>query len=164
MFTLKTNDPMAIEVFKQTFFVVINYLQEQLRRQGGIDILDDELLKPIEGTTLPRELEAAPTSQCVNDDAWLIQIDDDSDEDLTEDNSSSGGVPSAYWSPACGNINILSTETATAIANLTDCTLYKEAQNRRVLLMNGNIHLALEKLQRIEPLLVGSAGPLAVLR
>ena len=159
MFTLKTNDPIAIGVFKQIFFTVINYLQEQSRTQGGIDILDDEILKPIEGTTSPGELEIVDASGYLNRDAGLIEIDDDSDDDSTEDNSSSGGVPSAYWSPACGNIHILTTETATAIANLTDCMLYKEVQNRRVRLMNGNIHLALEKLQKLEPLLVRTPRP-----
>lgn len=84
----------------------------------------------------------------------LIQIDDDSDGDSSTDNTSSGGVPSLYWSPQCGDISILPLETAAAIANLTDCMICKEPESRRVRLINGNIYAALEKLQRLEALLV----------
>ena len=84
----------------------------------------------------------------------LINIENASDDEDSTENTSSGGVPSLYWSPGCGDIGILSNETAAAIANLTDCMLCKEPEIRRVRLINGNVHAALEKLQRLEVLLV----------
>jgi len=153
MFVLKTSDDRAIKTFANTFKSVLDYNEGIPKRKDTYDILDEELIKPIDGTALPEVDASGNISEHFNR-GNLIQVDNDSDEDSSTDNTSSGGVRSAYWSPQCGDISILSNETATAIANLTDSMIWKEPESKRVRLINGNVNLAFEKLKRLEQLLV----------
>ncbi|KAK5079814.1 hypothetical protein LTR70_003983 [Exophiala xenobiotica] len=153
MFVLKSNDDLAIKTFAETFKSVLDYNQGILRKKDAFDILDEELIKPIKGTALPEIDDVGNILEHFGSGVDLIQIDAESDDDDSTENTSSGGVPSLYWSPKCGDISILSNETAAAVANLTDCMICKEPESRRVRLINGNIYVALEKLQRLEALL-----------
>lgn len=157
MFVLKSNDGLAIKTFAETFKSVLDYNQGILRKKDTFDILDEELIKPINGTALPEVDDVGNILEHFGSGGDLIQIDGESDDDDSTENTSSGGVPSLYWSPKGGDISILSNETAAAVANLTDCMICKEPESRRVRLINGNICVALEKLQRLEALLVSLA-------
>ena len=154
MFVLKTNNDSAVQIFADTFKSVLDYNQGVRKKKDAFDVFDEELIKPIEGTALPELDDSGNLLEHLGIAGDLIHIDEDSEDDDSTGNTSSGGVPSLYWSPKCGDVNILSTETATAIANLTPCMIYKEPESRRVRLMNGNIHVALDKLLRLEALLV----------
>lgn len=115
------------------------------------DHISEELLVPIEYTTLPKDFDSPGAYNDLHD--TLIDIDDDSDES-TED-SSSGGGPCAYWTPRCGDVSVLPDDVATKIAEITECFLYKETENGRWRVMHGSIETSIEKLQNLESLLVG---------
>ncbi len=154
MFVLKTDDERAVKIFAATFKSVLDYNQGIRKKKEIFDFTNEELVKPIEGTVLPEIDDSGNILQHFDSGVDLILVDDDSDEDDSTDNTSLGGLPSLYWSPQCGDISILPTETAAAIANLTNCMICKEPESRRVRLINGDIYMALEKLQRLEALLV----------
>lgn len=114
------------------------------------DHTEEELFSPIPNTTLPPLVESL--DDLVGNTNNLIDIDQDSDN--STDGSSSGGAPCLHWTPKCKDISILSREIASEISNLTECILYREYDSQRVKIMNGNIQAALDKLTRLEPLLV----------
>ncbi|KAK5106275.1 hypothetical protein LTS08_000393 [Lithohypha guttulata] len=148
-FFLKLADPprqaMAVKLFCDILNTVIQY---QLKLG---DHTDEELMSPVENTTLPVHAQYFGISPHLAVPEPLIDIDQDSED--SSDGSSSTGIPCAHWTPRCGDISILSSEVAAAISNITECILYREHDSRRVKIMNGNTQAALEKLVRMEPLL-----------
>lgn len=84
----------------------------------------------------------------------LVDFDQDSD-DSTENTSSGEGGAAAYWKPNGGDISILLQDIARAVADATESFLFPEPSQQRVRLLHGNTQSALEKLKRLEPLLVG---------
>ncbi|KAK4934533.1 hypothetical protein LTR10_024233 [Elasticomyces elasticus] len=58
-----------------------------------------------------------------------------------------------YWKPRCGDIGILPETYSREISRLTGTSLFAEEAEKRYRLFQGNFHLALEKLERLEPLL-----------
>jgi len=59
-----------------------------------------------------------------------------------------------YWKPQSGDITILPETYSREISRLTGTTLFAEEAEKRYRLFQGDFHLALAKLERLEPLLV----------
>jgi len=125
-----------------------SYLDFHESRQHELD--DDILLRPMEGTVVrgsPRHQEM----RTVRHD--LVEYDDDDDSE-DQDVWQSLQHITAYWKPANGDLNILTTGIAKEIAELTACGLHPEPAEKRMRLVGGDFNLALEKLQNLDPLLV----------
>ena len=60
----------------------------------------------------------------------------------------------AYWKPKSGNIGILPPMYAKEITRITGSSLFAEVAEKRYRVVHGNFQLALDKLLRLEPLLV----------
>lgn len=120
---------------------------------------DSPRLQPLPNTTLPTLSGSLRIEDLRPPNNALIDFEYDSD-DSTENSSSAEGGNSLYWQPACGDTTILSQDVAIALADLTECFIFHQAESKRVHLMHGNTVLALEKLNRLEPLLVSFIDPL----
>lgn len=110
---------------------------------------------PLANTIIPNEQEPSHNGLLNAATERLVDFIDDSD-DSSDDTSGSDSI-FAYWEPKSGDISILTTETATAIANTTECFVWPESANKRVKLTSGNVQRAKDKLKRLEPLMVNDS-------
>lgn len=83
----------------------------------------------------------------------LIDYEEEDSDDSSENVSSSDNT-GVYWQPREGDIDILTYDIATRVANLNDCYLAPEPAQKRVRLVHGNVNAALQTLSTLEPLLV----------
>ena len=123
------------------------------------DVIDPPI-RPLDGS-IPR----IPVDQhnAIYEPAGLLDfnaVDEESDDD---DALWAMQHVTTYWRPHNGDIKILSTTTAENVASLTGCSIYPEPVENRVRLVGGDFHKALDKLQNLEPLLVGRT-PLCCVR
>jgi len=132
----------------------INTSIQHWTTKKGDDLIQSPRLRPLPNTTLPTESDFLLADDVRLSDNALIDFDQDSD-DSTDKTSSGEGGAAAYWEPSCGDISIFLQDIAIAVADLTQCYLFPEPTQQRVRLLHGNTQLALEKLKRLEPLLVG---------
>ncbi|OCT49278.1 hypothetical protein CLCR_11306 [Cladophialophora carrionii] len=149
------------DVAKQTFCAEVDQddnqtMQNFLTRMAGYieyqlsipPALDDEpRIRPLQGTVIE---DIIPED--LTEDQALLQYDSDNE-------SSDGDAPqpmqhlTAHWKPRSGNISILPPMYAREIAQLTGSSLFAEEAEKRYRIYQGNFQLALEKLERLEPLL-----------
>jgi hypothetical protein len=116
--------------------------------------LDDEpRIRPMQGTLID---DLIPED--IIEDPPLLKYDSDSelsDGDALEPMQHL----TTYWKPRNGRISILPPMYAKEITQLTGSSLFAEEAEKRYRIFQGNFKLALEKLLRLEPLLVRSSYP-----
>ena len=140
---MKSDEPLAVRVMSEIVKTEIVY------HTTVVDFTEEPHFVPMQGTQLSDDED---NSSPLNGSMDLIDIDQNSDDSSNE--SSPCGVLCSYWYPKCGDSSILSRDTATAIATLTQCHFWEEAESRRWRLASGNMEAAIEKLERLEPMLV----------
>lgn len=129
-----------------------SYIALQQSKLG--DAFDSDRLRPIEGTVLRDDLaEAKPYG--TQDDLFFQIGDMNSDEEDDADENKN----IAYWQPKCGDISIITRDLAEDISDATGCFLDPDLPGQKVRLAQGNIQLALEKLERLEHVFVSSQVP-----
>lgn len=142
---MKTDDKVAVNQFSKILQGVILF-----STRDNIDYTADPLMLEIPGT-------AHATDNSIPDDHGipthtLVDIVEDSDD--SSDDSSLSGIGLAYWKPAGNDISILTSDIATSISTITDCFFYPQQDSCRVKIVGGNVQVALQKLQTMEPLMV----------
>ena len=121
-------------------------------QQSALPALDEEpRIRPMQGTVID---DVIPED--IIDDLPLLRYESDSE-------SSDGDALepmkhlTTYWKPRNGRISILPPMYARAITESTGSSLFAEEAEKRYRIFQGDFQLALEKLLRLEPLLVRSS-------
>ena len=121
------------------------------REQSAPPTLDDEpRIRPMPGTIID---DLIPEDAM--EDPPLLRYESDaesSDGDALEPMQHM----TMYWKPRNGRIGILPHMYAKEITQSTGSSLFAEEAEKRYRIFQGNIKLALEKLLRLEPLLVST--------
>jgi hypothetical protein len=125
-------------------------MDEYIQTQESTKLtVDDEIrIRSIAGTTL----DALFHEEHTNDEV-LFKVESDTETSDEEFDDPMAHL-TAYWYPNCGKISILLPMFATQIAELTGSSLFAEEAEKRYRIFQGDFQLALEKIQRLEPLLV----------
>lgn len=124
------------------------YIDYNVARELAFD--DEPRIRPMEGTIMEDFLR---DDRSFGDGLLDYESDDESDG---QDALESLQHLITYWKPLSGDISILPEPYAREIARLTGTSLFAEEAEKRYRLFQGNFRLALEKLERLEPLLVSS--------
>lgn len=114
----------------------------------GLAFDEEERVKPLEGTVTDDYIRDTRSQDGPLGD-WLPDVDSDGQDALE-----SLQHLTAFWTPRNGDIKILPHLYAQQITNLTGTSIYFEEAEQRCRLFHGQFSIALEKLQRLEPLLV----------
>lgn len=122
------------------------YIECQQSAQFALD--DEPRLRPVPGTVMENLIP-----EDLIDDQALLKYNFD-EEPLDGDSLEPMQHLTAYWKPKCGKISILPPMYAKEITKLTGSSLYADEAEKRYRIFQGNFQLALEKLLRLEPLLV----------
>ena len=109
---------------------------------------EEERLKPMEGTVTDEYIRDTKSYDGPLGD-WLPDVDSDGQDALE-----SLQHLTAFWTPRNGDVKILPPLYAQQIMNLTGTSIYFAEAEKRCRLFQGQFLTALEKLQRLEPLLV----------
>ncbi|KAJ9633294.1 uncharacterized protein PV06_00987 [Exophiala oligosperma] len=124
---------------------VSNYVTAYESR--GLAFDEEERVKPLEGTVTDDYIRDTRSQDGPLGD-WLPDVDSDGQDALE-----SLQHLTAFWTPRNGDIKILPHLYAQQITNLTGTSIYFEEAEQRCRLFHGQFSIALEKLQRLEPLL-----------
>ena len=122
------------------------YVEYQGSAQPAFD--DEPRIRPMEGTII----EDLIPEDITNDQALLpLEFDTESEDGNALEHMQH---LTAYWKPKIGNIGILPPMYAKEITRMTGSSLFAEVAERRYRIFHGDFQLALQKLLRLEPLLV----------
>ena len=122
-----------------------------MQRHIAPDLQESPKIRPLEGTLIKDNVQL---NDLWEQDGQLVDVLDESES--SDDGARPSGIDSitTYWKPKGGQITILTTNIAQAIAQLTGASLDPEPASQRVRIFGGDFSLALKKLRNLETLLV----------